>query len=275
LSWIDDNGDNQTCASAGSCGSGGFAPFGFNGIIGGAAKCFYAFIGFDCIATTGEEVKNPKTTIPLSIIITLSVVALSYMASSAVLTFMVPYYMLDPNVPVTQAFAYVGLNWAYYVVAIGAIASLATCLYASMFPMPRVVYSMASDGLIFKWLAWVAPKLKTPAAAALFTGIFSAVLVLVFDLNQLINMMSIGTLLAYSLVSACALVLRYRPSSDDDRAVSLDSASSDPNSLINAFREPKENIIKRLLNPNNRECNKDSANLVCILTVIAGKNSFS
>ena len=73
---------------------------------------------------------------------------------------------------------------------------------------PRVVYSMATDGLIFRWLGWIAPKLNTPTAASLFTGIFAAIMVLIFDLNQLIDMMSIGTLMAYSLVSICTLVLR-------------------------------------------------------------------
>ena len=90
---------------------------------------------FDAIATTGEEVRNAKRTIPLSIIITLIIVSLSYSSVSAILTLMIPYYILDVNTPITQAFDYVGFTWARYVVSIGAISSLASCLYASMFPM--------------------------------------------------------------------------------------------------------------------------------------------
>ena len=74
--------------------------------------------------------------------------------------------------------------------------------------MPRVVYSMASDGLVFKFFSRVMPKFKTPFLACIFTGLFSAILSLIFDLNQLINLMSLGTLMAYALVSACCLVLR-------------------------------------------------------------------
>ncbi len=77
-----------------------------------------------------------------------------------------------------------------------------------MFPMPRVVYSLASDGLIYKWLAIVMPKLKTPVTASLFSGLLAAILCLIFDLNQLIDMMSIGTLMAYSVVAICVLILR-------------------------------------------------------------------
>ena len=138
-----------------------------------AAKCFYASIDFDAICSTGEEVQNPKRNIPLSIVITLFTVSFCYCVTSIVLTMMIPYYIINPDIPIPQAFEYVGMGWARYFVSIGAIASLATCLYASMFPMPRVVYSLASDGLIFRSLSYVMPKLKTPVAAALSSGLFA------------------------------------------------------------------------------------------------------
>lgn len=130
-------------------------------------------IGFDAIASTGEEVLNPRKNIPLSIVITLIAVSVCYCSVSFVLTLMIPYYLIDPNIPLPQAFEYVGLEWARTLVSAGAIASLVTCLYASMFPMPRVVYSLASDGLIFKFLAILMPKLKTPVTAAVFSGLFA------------------------------------------------------------------------------------------------------
>ena len=77
-----------------------------------------------------------------------------------------------------------------------------------MFPMPRVVYTMASEGLIFKFMGYVHPRLKTPLYACLFTGIFSGIMSLLFNLEELISMLSIGTLLAYTLVSACVIALR-------------------------------------------------------------------
>lgn len=84
------------------------------------------FFRFDAIATTGEEVQNAKRTIPLSIIITLIIVSISYSSVSAILTLMIPYYVLDVETPITQAFEFVGFNWAKYIVSIGAIASLAS-----------------------------------------------------------------------------------------------------------------------------------------------------
>ena len=105
----------------------GFFPFGFDGVIKGAAKCFYAYIGFDAIASAGEEVNNPKRNIPLSIVLTLFAVSLCYCSTSIVLTLMIPYYMVNPDTPLPQAFDYVGLgHWANLIVSIGAIASLAT-----------------------------------------------------------------------------------------------------------------------------------------------------
>ena len=126
MSWIDSNNVKQTCETSGRCGNGGYAPFGFAGVVMGAAKCFYAYVGFDAIASTGEELINPKRNIPLSIIITLVVVSILYSGLSAVLTLMIPYYMLDPSTPLPHAFAYVNMYWARYVVAIGAITSLCT-----------------------------------------------------------------------------------------------------------------------------------------------------
>ena len=210
MTYTDIGGKNLTCKETNLCGNGGFVPFGFNGIIKGAAKCFYAYIGFDVIATTGEEVIKPKRTIPLSILLTLIIVSVCYIGVSIVVSLMVPYYIFDMSAPLSEVFNYVGLEWAYFVVTTGAIISLATGLYASMFPMPRVVYSMSNDGLLFQFLSFLTPKLNTPLWASLLTGLLAGLLVLLFDLNQLIDMMSIGTLIAYSLVSACCLSLRYK-----------------------------------------------------------------
>lgn len=128
LSWTDYNGYNQTCATSEDdrCGKGGFLAYGFEGVMKGAAKCFYAYIGFDAICSTGEEVQNPKRNIPLSIVTTLLVVSICYCISSVVLTLMIPFYLIDPEIPIPQAFDYVGMGWAKYFVSIGAIASLAT-----------------------------------------------------------------------------------------------------------------------------------------------------
>ncbi|XP_025416847.1 cationic amino acid transporter 2-like isoform X2 [Sipha flava] len=191
-------------------GDGGFLPFGWTGLIAGAARCFYGFIGFDSIATTGEETKNPKKTIPLAIILSLFFVTLAYSSVATVLTLMWPYFDQDSNAPLPVIYDNLGMPIIKYIVTIGAVFALFTTLLGCLFPIPRILYAMSSDGLLFEFLSSVNERTKTPFLATMISGFGAGLLSSLFNLEQLVEMTSIGTLMSYLMVSICVLVLRYR-----------------------------------------------------------------
>lgn len=138
-----------------SVGKGGFLPYSFSGVLSGAATCFYAFVGFDLVATTGEETENPRTAIPLSICLVLLVCCLVYCAVAAVLTLIIPYYSIRIDASLPDAFDRIGLPnvkiasnrnqieycfvQGFLLVTLGAITGLTSSIIGSLFPLPRVL----------------------------------------------------------------------------------------------------------------------------------------
>ncbi|KAK5648729.1 hypothetical protein RI129_003621 [Pyrocoelia pectoralis] len=191
--------------------NGGFLPYGFGGVIKGAATCFYAFIGFDSIATASEEARNPSFSIPVATVLSMGIVTFDYVMVCIALTLLVPYYTINPEAALPEAFANIGANWVKYIISFGAICGMTTTLFGSLFSLPRCMYAMASDGLLFGFLGNVNSKIQIPLTNLIISGVASGLIALLFDLEKLVEFMSIGTLLAYTIVSASVIILRYRP----------------------------------------------------------------
>ncbi|XP_012321951.1 cationic amino acid transporter 4 isoform X1 [Aotus nancymaae] len=196
-----------------SAEEGGFAPFGFSGIMAGTASCFYAFVGFDVIAASSEEAQNPRRSVPVAIAISLALAAGAYILVSTVLTLMVPWHSLDPDSALADAFYRRGYRWAGFIVAAGSICAMNTVLLSLLFSLPRIVYAMAVDGLFFQVFAHVHPRTQVPVVGTLVFGLLTAFLALLLDLESLVQFLSIGTLLAYTFVAISIIVLRYQKSS--------------------------------------------------------------
>ncbi|XP_054286520.1 cationic amino acid transporter 2-like [Macrosteles quadrilineatus] len=195
-------------------GSGGFLPYGIVGTLQGAATCFYGFVGFDVIATSGEEVRNPRRAIPISIIASLFICFLAYSGVSTVLTLMWPYYLQDEEAPIPYVFAELNLEWAKWIVTFGSLFGFGASLFGGLFPLPRIIYSMAQDGLLFEWLGQVHPKFKTPFIGTIVSGVITGFMAAVFSLKHLMQLMSMATLVCYIIVAMAVLILRYRQEGD-------------------------------------------------------------
>ena len=190
---------------------GGFMPYGTQGILAGAATSFYSYVGFDGIATGSEEATNPRRSVPLATCIAMATVIILYVFASSALTFLVPYYDIDVNAPFPSAFDYAGLMWAVYIISIGSFCGLSTSLITGMFTLPRAVYAMAEDGLLFRCLSSVHPYTQTPLVATVTFGLLAGVLALFTDIEILVGLSSIGTLFSYTVVAVAVLILRYEP----------------------------------------------------------------
>lgn len=204
---------------------GGFMPFGVGGVVAGAASCFYAFVGFDSIATSGEEARTPSTSIPLATALSLGIVTIAYVLVSAALTLMVPYDQINPAAALSDAFGSLDIHWAKYAISIGALCGMTTTLMGSLYALPRCLYAMSSDGLLFSFFGQVSDRAQIPTVNVIVSGLCSALLALLFDLEKLVEFMSIGTLLAYTIVSASVIILRYRPPTVEE-AVTIEAGGN-------------------------------------------------
>ncbi|WP_248581440.1 amino acid permease [Nocardioides sp. InS609-2] len=186
------------------------AVYGIGGVIAGAAIVFFAFIGFDVVATTAEETRNPQKNVPIGILSSLAIVTVLYIAVSLVVTGMQNYTEIDPEdaAPLATAFDAVGVDWIANIIAVGATIGLTVVVLILMMGQTRVAFAMARDGLLPPVLAKVHPTFGTPHVITAITGVGVAVLSGFVDFETLGDLVSIGTLFAFVLVSVGVLVLR-------------------------------------------------------------------
>jgi APA family basic amino acid/polyamine antiporter len=186
------------------------AVFGFAGVVAGAAVVFFAFIGFDVVATTAEETRNPQRDLPIGILSSLAIVTVLYMAVSLVIVGMRNYTAIDPEsgAPMSDAFDAVGAEWMANVIAVGACIGLVAVAMILMLGQSRVAFAMARDGLLPPALAKVHPKYGTPYVITLIVGGVVAVLAGFLPLGTLTDLVNIGTLFAFVLVSIGVVILR-------------------------------------------------------------------
>jgi APA family basic amino acid/polyamine antiporter len=191
---------------------GEFGQFGWTGVFRAAGVIFFAYIGFDAVSTAAQEAKNPQKDLPIGILGSLAVCTVLYIAMALVMTGMAHYSELNVPHPVFVAIQKAGpsLAWLGYFVNIGAIAGLASVVLVMLMGQPRIFYSMARDGLLPPVFGKVHPKFQTPYLATIITGSVAALVSGLFPIDLLGELVSIGTLLAFVIVSAGIWVLRRR-----------------------------------------------------------------
>ncbi|MER6590748.1 amino acid permease [Micromonospora purpureochromogenes] len=184
------------------------ANFGISGIFAAGALVFFAFIGFDIVATAAEETRVPHRDVPRGILGSLAVCTTLYVAVSLVVVGMQNYAELDTAAPLAAAFQAVGQPFIANLITVGALAGLTTVVMILMLGQSRVAFAMSRDGLLPRWLARVHPRFGTPHRITVIVGVVVAVLAGFIPLEELAELVNIGTLFAFVLVAAAVILLR-------------------------------------------------------------------
>ena len=186
-----------------------YMPYGFGGAVTGAATVFFAVFGYDAMSTAAEESKNAQRILPKAIILSLTISMVLYFLASTVLTGMQPYKKIDPESGFSSAFQSVGLERFADVIAVGAIVGILTVLFSFMLGASRVWYAISRDGLLPRWFAET-NRNHVPHRPTWIIGIVAALMAGLVPIAEAAELTNIGILLAFIVVSAAVIVLRYR-----------------------------------------------------------------
>jgi APA family basic amino acid/polyamine antiporter len=187
-----------------------FMPFGMTGVMSAAAIVFFAFIGFDAVTSAAEEVKNPSRDLPIGIIGSLAVCTVLYVIVSAIMTGIVPFQEFASAIdkPVALALERANENWVAGFISLGAILGMTTVILVMAYGQTRIIFAMSRDGLLPKKLSAIHPKFGTPFLCTWIVGIVFGLIGAVLPLDVLAELINIGTLAAFCLVSVAVVVLR-------------------------------------------------------------------
>ena len=182
---------------------------GWRGVAEGAGRIFFAYIGFDSISTHAEEARRPQRDLAIGIMGALTICTVLYVAVAAVLTGMVPYRQIDINAPLSAALQGKGLTFAGGLITLGILAGMTSSLLVGNLSQPRILLAMARDGLLPQGIfAAVHPRFKTPWKSTIVVGVVVAAAASLAPLGFLADLVSIGTLFAFVVVSAAVWILR-------------------------------------------------------------------
>ncbi len=187
-----------------------FMPYGWSGVLGGAAYVFFAYLGFDAVSTAAEEVKNPQKNLPIGIILSLLICTALYIIVSIILVGVVPYYQLGVSAPVAFALEQIGYNWGSAIISVGAICGITSVLLVMSFGGSRILFAMSRDGLLPQVFSKVSEKRRTPIFSTFLLGAVTAAIAGFFPLTLVSELTNIGTLAAFMIVSISVIVLRVK-----------------------------------------------------------------
>src|SRR5213083_383885 len=184
--------------------------FGWTGVMAGAGLVFFAYIGFDAVSTAAQEAKNPQKDMPIGIIGSLLICTVLYILVSGIATGVMSYKDLNVPDPIAVAADHAGLGWMSSLIKLGAIAGLSSVILVMLLGQSRIFWTMADDGLLPPFVSRVHPRFRTPWITSILTGIGVSIVSAVFTVREAGSLVSIGTLLAFVIVSIGVLVLRIR-----------------------------------------------------------------
>lgn len=184
--------------------------YGWSGISAGAASVFFAYIGFDAVSTAAQEAKNPRRDMPIGILGSLVVCTILYILVALTLTGLVDYRTLNVAEPIAVGVDVTGVAWGSLLVKFGAVFGLGSVMLVMLLGQTRVFFSMSRDGLLPRWASVIHPRLRTPWISTIVIGTIVAFLPAVLPIDRLSDLVNMGTLLAFSIVSAGVWILRRR-----------------------------------------------------------------